>query len=129
MREALKREDGDLDRIPGVPEDLRDLYRIVWNIAPEWLIDAAARRGKWIDQSQSLNLYMQGTSGRRMHEIYMRAWQSGLKTTYYLRTLSATQVEKSTLAAVDGRLNAVPVSPHGSGDACNLGDDECEACQ
>src|SRR5699024_3099591 len=80
-------------------------------IDPNWLVDAAARRQKWIDQAQSLNLYMAGPSGRKLDELYRHAWRSGLKTTYYLRSQSATHVEKSTIKGTDGRLNAVAATP------------------
>jgi len=76
---------------------VRDRYRTAFEIGPEWLIEAAARRQKWIDMGQSLNLYMAAPSGKKLHEMYFLAWHKGLKTTYYLRTLAATQVEKSTI--------------------------------
>lgn len=97
MRDALKYYDGSLQEIERVPADLKERYRTAFEIAPTWLIVGAARRQKWIDQGQSLNLYLAGPTGKTLQETYMRAWAVGLKTTYYLRTRAATQVEKSTL--------------------------------
>jgi ribonucleoside-diphosphate reductase alpha chain len=103
------------------------------------LIKAAARRQKWIDQSQSLNLYIANPSGKKLDSLYRQAWSSGLKTTYYLRSRSATHVEKSTIKGTDGKLNAVPmepmrvaapVAPDLTGvQACSIDNPECEACQ
>ncbi|CAH2602138.1 Ribonucleoside-diphosphate reductase [Rhodovastum atsumiense] len=117
----LKRHDGMVGAIDRIPEDLRALYATAFEIAPDWLVRAAARRQKWIDQAQSLNLYMARPSGRQLDALYRLAWRMGLKTTYYLRARAATQVEKSTLAGTDGRLNAVP--------ACSIADAACEVCQ
>ncbi len=102
----LKYFDGSLARIDRVPAELRALYATAFEIEPQWLVEAAARRQKWIDQAQSLNIYMAGASGRKLDEIYKLAWIRGLKTTYYLRTLAATSAEKST--GKGGELNAVP---------------------
>ncbi|MEN9420298.1 MAG: hypothetical protein RI988_3919 [Pseudomonadota bacterium] len=102
----LKHFDGSLRRIDRVPEELKNLYATAFEVEPVWLVEAAARRQKWIDQAQSLNIYMAGAPGRKLDETYKLAWTRGLKTTYYLRTVSATQVEKSTVDA--GSLNAVP---------------------
>jgi len=155
----LKYFDGSLARIDRVPPELRHLYATSFEIDPRWLIEAAARRQKWIDQAQSLNIYMAGASGRKLDEIYKLAWIRGLKTTYYLRTLAATSAEKST--GKGGELNAVPAQggmgqaaatglgavaagapmlagrrpePEVAGRACTLrpgdpGFEECEACQ
>jgi ribonucleoside-diphosphate reductase alpha chain len=106
MVSDLKHFDGSLRRIDRVPEELKQLYATAFEVEPVWLVEAAARRQKWIDQAQSLNIYMAGASGRKLDETYKLAWTRGLKTTYYLRTVSATQVEKSTVDA--GSLNAVP---------------------
>ena len=146
----LKYYDGKVSQIDRVPDDLKALYATAFEIEPSWLIRAAARRQKWIDQAQSLNLYMAQPSGRKLDEAYRLAWRLGLKTTYYLRALSATHVEKSTLKTTDGKLNAVsaamlavapaPVIPSaaielklGTGaavpDACSIADPTCEACQ
>jgi ribonucleoside-diphosphate reductase alpha chain len=101
----LKHFDGSLDPIDRVPDDVKSLYATAFEVAPVWLVEAAARRQKWIDQAQSLNIYMAGASGKKLDETYKLAWIRGLKTTYYLRTTSATQAEKSTVQS--GRLNAV----------------------
>jgi len=101
----LKHFDGSLRPIDRVPEDVKALYATAFEVEPVWLVEAAARRQKWIDQAQSLNIYMAGASGKKLDETYKLAWTRGLKTTYYLRTTSATQAEKSTVQS--GRLNAV----------------------
>ncbi|WP_298231205.1 ribonucleoside-diphosphate reductase subunit alpha, partial [uncultured Azohydromonas sp.] len=101
----LKHFDGSLKRIDRVPEELKRLYATAFEVETQWLVEAAARRQKWIDQAQSLNLYMAGASGKKLDETYKLAWVRGLKTTYYLRTMAATHVEKSTVQA--GALNAV----------------------
>ena len=146
----LKHFDGSLRAIDRVPADIRQLYATAFEIEPRWLVEAAARRQKWIDQAQSLNIYMAGASGKKLDETYKLAWLRGLKTTYYLRTTSATQAEKSTIQS--GRLNAVPSGDDGaltmrgldaSGAAaactdavpatdirfCAIDDPGCEACQ
>ncbi|PQO45296.1 ribonucleoside-diphosphate reductase subunit alpha [Blastopirellula marina] len=97
MIESLKYYDGGLLEIDRVPDDIKRKYLTAFEVAPEWLIECAARRQKWLDMGQSLNLYMAEPSGKKLHEMYFLAWNKGLKTTYYLRTLSATQVEKSTV--------------------------------
>ncbi|CAJ0797344.1 hypothetical protein LMG18090_03551 [Ralstonia mannitolilytica] len=101
----LKYFDGSLARIDRIPQDLRDLYATAFEVEPQWLVEAAARRQKWIDQAQSLNIYMAGASGKKLDDTYKLAWLRGLKTTYYLRTIGATHVEKSTVSR--GTLNAV----------------------
>jgi ribonucleoside-diphosphate reductase alpha chain len=146
----LKYFDGSLSRIDRVPAELRKLYATAFEVEPKWLVECASRRGKWIDQSQSLNIYMAGASGKKLDETYKFAWLRGLKTTYYLRTLGATSAEKST--GRGGELNAVDSSGSGSnpgsglnaspnlpepeilGAACTMrpgdpGFEECEACQ
>jgi ribonucleoside-diphosphate reductase alpha chain len=149
----LKYFDGTLSKIDRVPADLRDLYATAFEIEPKWLVDAASRRQKWIDQAQSLNIYMAGASGKKLDETYKHAWLRGLKTTYYLRTIAATHMEKSTVRTgalnavlVDGGLSAAPAAPSApaaapaaeaavaEGAACYLrpgdpGFEECEACQ
>ena len=97
MLEALKYYDGILTEIGRVPADIKARYLTAFEVEPRWLIECAARRQKWLDMGQSLNLYMLEASGRKLHDMYMLAWGKGLKTTYYLRTLAATQVEKSTV--------------------------------
>ncbi len=101
----LKHFDGSLRRIDRVPEELKALYATAFEVEAQWLVEAAARRQKWIDQAQSLNIYMAGASGKKLDETYKLAWLRGLKTTYYLRTVGATHAEKSTVTA--GQLNAV----------------------
>lgn len=119
----LKLHDGSLGAIDRVPPHLKALYATAFEVDSSWLIEAGARRQKWIDQAQSLNLYLAAPSGRKLDELYQLAWVRGLKTTYYLRTQSATHVEKSTLQGTDGKLNAVsPV-------ACSVTEPDCEACQ
>jgi ribonucleoside-diphosphate reductase alpha chain len=121
----LKYFDGNLARVDRAPAELRRLYATAFEIEPKWLVEAAARRQKWIDQSQSLNLYMGGASGKKLDETYKLAWIRGLKTTYYLRALGATHAEKSTVKA--GQLNAVPAA--GESKACAIDNPECESCQ
>ena len=146
----LKYFDGSLSRIDRVPAELRTLYAIAFEVEPNWIVECAARRQKWIDQAQSLNIYMAGASGKKLDDTYKLAWLRGLKTTYYLRTLGATSAEKST--GRGGELNAVnsagigsttgtfaataPVLPEAEilGAACTMkpgdpGFEECEACQ
>jgi ribonucleoside-diphosphate reductase alpha chain len=135
----LKYFDGTLSKIDRVPQDLRDLYATAFEVEPSWLVEAASRRQKWIDQAQSLNIYMAGASGKKLDDTYKLAWIRGLKTTYYLRTMAATHVEKSTVAT--GQLNAVSSGAAGAagavaadGPVCTMrpgdpGFEECEACQ
>ncbi len=101
MLNKIKYYDGSIQEILGIPRELKLKYKEVFEIDSRWLIEAAARRAKWIDQSQSLNIFFSGTSGREFSEIYFYAWKLGLKTTYYLRTLSASQVEKSTVSTAE----------------------------
>ncbi|QVQ24931.1 ribonucleoside-diphosphate reductase subunit alpha [Achromobacter deleyi] len=144
----LKYFDGSLSRIDRVPSELRELYATAFEVEPSWLVECASRRQKWIDQAQSLNIYMAGASGKKLDDTYKLAWTRGLKTTYYLRTLGATSAEKST--GRGGELNAVnssgqstasavaaaPVLPEPEvlGAVCTMrpgdaGFEECEACQ
>jgi len=153
MISDLKYFDGSVMKIDRIPEDLKRLYATAFEMDPRWLVEAAARRQKWIDQGQSLNIYMAGASGKRLDDTYKLAWIRGLKTTYYLRTIGATHAEKSTLAG--GELNSVnseggasaaftsapatglvPNLPEQEveGKVCTMrpgdaGFDECEACQ
>ena len=126
MVNDLKYYDGSVQRIDRIPEDLKLLYATAFEIEPGWLIEAASRRQKWLDQGQSLNLYLSEPDGKKLDALYKLAWLRGLKTTYYLRSMGATHVEKSTLA--DGKLNAVPVDAE-SAKVCSIIDPECEACQ
>ena len=131
----IKYFDGSLARVDRIPQELRALYATAFEMEPAWLVEAAARRQKWIDQAQSLNIYMGGASGKKLDDTYKLAWIRGLKTTYYLRTLAATAAEKST--GRGGELNAVPA--HGGLNAapdaaaepkfCSIDNPECEACQ
>ena len=145
----LKHFDGSLRRIDRVPEELKALYATAFEVDTQWLIEAGARRQKWIDQAQSLNIYMAGASGKKLDETYKLAWLRGLKTTYYLRTMSASSAEKSTVTK-SGQLNAVSSGGHaGVASApvaasaapaeeelpatdmkfCAIDDPGCEACQ
>ena len=124
----LKYYDGALAQIDRIPADLKQLYATAFEIDPAWIVEAAARRQKWIDQSQSLNLYVAGASGKKLHDTYMLAWTRGLKTTYYLRSLGATAAEKSTGSG--GELNAVSAAvPSTTPALCAIDDPDCEACQ
>jgi len=130
MVNDLKYYDGSLKMIDRVPDDLKSLYATAFEIDPRWLVEAASRRQKWIDQSQSLNLYMSDPSGPKMDNLYKLAWVRGLKTTYYLRSMGATHVEKSTMDSRDNKLNAVETSIAGDeAQVCPILDPECEACQ
>ncbi len=140
MLEKIKYFDGALGEIPDLPEDIKGRFATAFEIDPSWIIRCASRRQKWIDMGQSLNLYLGQPSGRRLDEMYRMAWQAGLKTTYYLRSLGATQVEKST---VD--INKFGVQPRWMKNAsasadiaverqpevqqCSIDDPDCEACQ
>jgi ribonucleoside-diphosphate reductase alpha chain len=128
MVSDLKYFDGWLGPIDRVPDNLKQLYATSFEIEPTWLIQAAARRQKWIDQAQSLNLYIDQPSGKKLDGLYREAWHAGLKTTYYLRSRSATHVEKSTLKHTDGKLNAVSLEPTPA-KACVIDDPTCQACQ
>jgi len=147
----LKHFDGSLRRIDRVPEDIKALYATAFEVDAQWLVEAAARRQKWIDQAQSLNIYMAGASGKKLDDIYKLAWLRGLKTTYYLRTMGATAAEKSTVAA--GAMNAVSsgaamggglsamdaaalqaqpaidATPASDIKFCSIDNPDCEACQ
>jgi len=147
----LKHFDGSLRPIDRVPQEIKSLYATAFEVEPRWLVAAGSRRQKWIDQAQSLNIYMAGASGKMLDETYKLAWVSGLKTTYYLRTMGATHAEKSTVKA--GRLNAVSNGDVASGSQsfgaaasardhaqdqpiaatdikfCAIDDPGCEACQ
>jgi ribonucleoside-diphosphate reductase alpha chain len=148
MVSDLKHFDGSLRRIDRVPEELKNLYATAFEVETQWLVEAAARRQKWIDQAQSLNIYMAGASGKKLDETYKLAWLRGLKTTYYLRTMGATHAEKSTVSS--GALNSVPSSggigsvldaaaarsqmPAAAAPAtdiqfCSIDNPDCEACQ
>jgi ribonucleoside-diphosphate reductase alpha chain len=131
----LKHYKGSLRAIDRVPGELKQLYATAFEVEPVWLVEAAARRQKWIDQAQSLNIYMAGASGKKLDETYKLAWLRGLKTTYYLRTTSATHVEMSTVNT--RQLNAVPqgggegvaAAPASDVKFCAIDNPDCEACQ
>jgi ribonucleoside-diphosphate reductase alpha chain len=146
----LKHFDGSLRAIDRVPQEVKALYATAFEVEPTWLVEAASRRQKWIDQAQSLNIYMAGASGKKLDETYKLAWLRGLKTTYYLRTSSAQQVEKSTVqagshnavssgpaagsmsaleaaaAAAQAQMNAIPATDI---KFCGVDDPTCESCQ
>ena len=150
----LKHFDGSLRPIDRVPEEIKSLYATAFEVEAHWLVEAAGRRQKWIDQAQSLNIYMAGASGKKLDDTYKLAWLRGLKTTYYLRTMSATHAEKSTVSA--GRMNSVSSGSDGPSGTlalsalekiavtaqlqmatqaatdirfCGIDDPTCEACQ
>ena len=152
MVNDLKYFDGSLAAVDRAPDDLKQLYATAFEVEPRWLVDAASRRQKWIDQAQSLNLYIANASGKKLEVTYQMAWLRGLKTTYYLRALGATSTEKSTLDTPGSSLNAVSADPTSSVDAsappptvndptlelgqpadvpaaCSIDDPDCEACQ
>ena len=126
--EKIKRFDGNLEQILEIPMELRAKYKEAFQIEPYWVISHAAHRGKWIDQSQSINIFMNTTSGRAISDTYMNAWQMGLKTTYYLRTLGATSIEKST---IDLKAAENPVSPEALAPRPKVSvvGEVCESCQ
>ncbi|HYJ19421.1 MAG TPA: ribonucleoside-diphosphate reductase subunit alpha [Burkholderiales bacterium] len=135
----LKYFDGSLAKIDRIPGEVRNLYATAFEVDPSWVVEAGSRRQKWIDQAQSLNIYMAGASGKKLDDTYKLAWLRGLKTTYYLRTLGATSTEKSTVRG--GQLNAVPTdggvmgaaaaaeAPLEEAQFCSIDNPECEACQ
>ncbi len=142
MVEQLKYYDGNLALIDAIPQSLKNKYKTAFELDPIHMIKITAARGKWIDQSQSHNVFMQGVSGQKLHDIYITAWESGLKTTYYLRTLGASQIEKATLDAskygytqkreykplADEQPIENTAAEFSGGVICNL-DPGCESCQ
>jgi ribonucleoside-diphosphate reductase alpha chain len=145
MVNDLKYYDGSVQQIDRIPDDLKGLYATAFEVDPRWLVEAGSRRQKWLDQAQSLNLYMSEPNGKKLDNLYKLAWVRGLKTTYYLRSMGATHVEKSTMADASkaNRLSAVGGNyismDKGKGNggaaalaapkACSILDPECEACQ
>ena len=139
MINDLKYYDGSVQQIERIPQELKELYATAFEVDTKWIVDAASRRQKWIDQAQSLNLYIAGASGKKLDVTYRMAWYRGLKTTYYLRALAATSTEKSTVNT--GKLNAVsngnnsedvvaaPAGPAPVPKACAIDEPDCEACQ
>lgn len=128
MVNDLKYYDGSVAKINRIPDTLKEIYATAFEVDPTWLIEAGSRRQKWIDQSQSLNLYMAQPSGKKLDQLYRHAWVRGLKTTYYLRSMGATNAEKATVD--DRALNAVQADPQSAAPkACLITDPTCEACQ
>ena len=127
MLDLIKYYDGDIGSIESIPASLKEKYKTAFELDPAWLIRLTAARAKWIDQSQSHNIFMKGTSGKKISDVYITAWKCGLKTTYYLRTLGATQVEKSTLGTQFGFTQKREYSNAGS--SCGMQPEECESCQ
>ena len=125
MVNDLKYFNGSVQPISRIPAHLKARYATAFEIDPNWLIEAASRRQKWLDQAQSLNVYMAKPSGKKLDDLYSLAWLRGLKTTYYLRSLGASNAEKSTVTT-DGALNAVKLDEPKS---CSILDPDCEACQ
>ena len=137
VREAIKRADGSVQQIAELPAEVRLLFRTAWELPQRALIDLAAARGPFIDQSQSLNLFLAAPTIGRLSSMYMHAWKSGLKTTYYLRSRPATRIQQATVAVMDGPDAAVATTDAHVADvaapeavACSLENPEtCEACQ
>ena len=136
MVNDLKYYDGSAQPIERIPADLKEQFRTAFEVEPRWLVEAASRRQKWIDQAQSLNLYIAEANGKKLDVTYKMAWLLGLKTTYYLRAIGATQTEKSTIN--DGKLNQVSSGPETPAEfnqaadvpkACSIDEPDCEACQ
>jgi ribonucleoside-diphosphate reductase alpha chain len=137
MINDLKYFEGSLSQISRIPDDIKKLFSTAFEVEPKYIVESASRRQKWIDQAQSLNLYINNADGKKLDITYRMAWYSGLKTTYYLRSLAATTTEKSTVK--QGNLNAVSAeateapqelgAPAPVPDACSLDDPDCEACQ
>jgi ribonucleoside-diphosphate reductase alpha chain len=126
VREAIKRADGSVQQIMELPEEVRLLFRTSWELPQRALIDLAAARGPFIDQSQSLNLFMAAPTIGRLSSMYMHAWKTGLKTTYYLRSRPATRIQQATITVA---AQSVEVAPEAA-VACSLENPEtCEACQ
>ena len=140
MINDLKYFEGSLTEISRIPDEIKKLFSTAFEVEPQYIVEAASRRQKWIDQAQSLNLYIGNANGKKLDLTYRMAWYSGLKTTYYLRSIAATTTEKSTinqgtLNAVSSQAEAAPEVPHELGapapvpEACSLDDPDCEACQ
>ena len=127
MIDQLKYHDGELEHIPEIPEELKAKYQTAFGVSHEYIVEAAAHRQKWIDQSQSVNLFLAEPNIVEMSKMYIAAWRKGLKTTYYLRTQSASNIEKSTLKKTDHSAQKSSSTP--APKACAIDDPECEACQ
>lgn len=137
MLDLIKYYDGNVEHITSIPAHLKYKYKESFELDPEWMVDIAAERGKWLDQSQSHNVFMKGVSGKKLSDIYLRGFVKGMKTFYYLRTLGASQNEKSTLDAekfgFTQKREYKPVENESSGETaakiCSLIDPGCESCQ
>ena len=140
MINDLKYFEGSLSEISRIPDDIKKLFSTAFEVEPKYIVESASRRQKWIDQAQSLNLYIGNANGKKLDLTYRMAWYSGLKTTYYLRSIAATTTEKSTinqgsLNAVSAQAETAPEAHHELGtpapvpEACSLDDPDCEACQ
>jgi ribonucleoside-diphosphate reductase alpha chain len=131
MVNDLKYFDGSVQAIGRIPADLKAIYSTAFEVEPRWLVESASRRQKWIDQAQSLNLYINNANGKKLDITYRMAWFSGLKTTYYLRSLAASGTEKSTIdtSTLNSVSNESAGGPAPVPAACSLDDPDCEACQ
>jgi ribonucleoside-diphosphate reductase alpha chain len=131
MINDLKYFDGSLQQIDRIPANVREKYASAFEIDPRWLVEAGSRRQKWIDQGQSLNLYMAEPSGSKMDNLYKLAWVRGLKTTYYLRSMGATHMEKTSGDEPVASSRELPdnAAQKAAPSACSILDPECEACQ
>lgn len=129
MVNDLKYFDGSVAQIDRVPEDVKQLFQTAFEIDPRWLVEAASRRQKWIDQAQSLNLYMAEPSGKKLDNLYKLAWTRGLKTTYYLRSLGATQIEKVSVNTLTEATPMADATEEPTEKFCSILDPDCEACQ
>jgi len=127
MVNDLKYYEGSVQKIDRIPQDIKQMYATAFEVEPRWLVDSASRRQKWIDQAQSLNLYVAGASGKKLDIMYRMAWLRGLKTTYYLRALAASSTEKSTVS--ESNMNAVSNAAAPVPMACSIAEPDCEACQ
>ena len=132
MSKAILNAEGSIQKIPNIPSDVKEMFLTAFEVEPRWIVDAASRRQKWIDQAQSLNLYIANANGKKLDLTYKMAWLRGLKTTYYLRAIGATSAEKSTgdthLNAVSATIPEFSVAAPVPG-ACSISDPSCEACQ
>ncbi len=143
IREQIKYCDGSIQRITAIPKNIRDKYKEAFELDPIWMMEITAARGKWIDQSQSHNVFIAQATGKQLNDIYMAGWKAGMKTFYYLRTMGATQVEKSTLdaakygftqnrsyeAVTEGLAKAAEAVDQTQGAACSIDNPDCESCQ
>ena len=129
MIDQLKYNDGELTNIAEIPDELKKKYQTAFGVLYEYIIDAAARRQKWIDQSQSVNLFLAEPKPAVISKMYLSAWRKGLKTTYYLRTQSASNIEKATVTTRKASDPETASSEGVSSSSCSITDPDCEACQ